>query len=528
MGTVYKAEHALLGKIAAVKVLHPELRGNEEVVNRFFNEAKATTFIKHPGIVEIFDFGYLPSGDGYIVMEFLEGESLAHALENRARLNEGEAAMILRGVCSALAAAHAKGIVHRDLKPDNIFLCPDPDSPTGERPKLLDFGIAKLSDRSLSGGTATKTGAVMGTPTYMSPEQCRGTGAVDLRSDLYSLGCILYEMVCGRPPFEAEGAGELIGAHLFMQPEPPRKHTPELSEAAERLILQLLAKKPDERPQTARELGQRLGKLAEGQGWITNTNPTASPLSSVMTLSDSAPIAARTTSPSSTPGVPPNFDPIARTMPSDANLARLAAASAPPTPTPKPTTLSLAASQSVIQNPRSRKGLWLGIGGGVAAAVTVTVVLVSRGGGDHPASSPHNGGSETSAATAATAPRPPPVTAVPRAPAVATPSPTAPSPPATTPSPAVAVTPPTPALPAEVRATPSPAEPVAVTAPARVPPRDHAAPARTPHGAAAAVSSKSRPTAPSSSSSSSHPASSAGAGSGSGSGSGKILIETDL
>src|SRR5580704_14717641 len=151
MGTVYKAEHSLLGKLAAVKVLHPELRGNEEVVNRFFNEAKATTFIKHPGIVEVFDFGYLPSGDGYLIMEFLEGESLANALKLRGQLNEGEAAMLLRGVCSALAAAHAKGIVHRDLKPDNIFLCPDPDSPLGERPKLLDFGIAKLSDASLAG-----------------------------------------------------------------------------------------------------------------------------------------------------------------------------------------------------------------------------------------------------------------------------------------------------------------------------------------------------------------------------------------
>src|SRR5260221_12889853 len=128
MGTVYKAEHALIGKLAAVKVLHPELRNNRDVVNRFFNEAKATTTIKHPGIVEIFDFGYLPSGDGYIVMEFLEGVSLARRLK-KGKLSEGKAAMIMRGVCSALAAAHAKRIVHCDLKPDNIFLSPDPDSP---------------------------------------------------------------------------------------------------------------------------------------------------------------------------------------------------------------------------------------------------------------------------------------------------------------------------------------------------------------------------------------------------------------
>ncbi|MGE5184260.1 MAG: serine/threonine protein kinase, partial [Acidobacteriota bacterium] len=277
MGTVYKAEHTLIGKLAAVKVLHPELRANRDVVNRFFNEAKATTHIKHPGIVEVFDFGYLDDGDGYIVMEFLDGVSLARRLKTRGALDEGEAAMLLRGVCSALAAAHAKQIVHRDLKPDNLFLVPDPDSPIGERVKLLDFGIAKLSDASLAGSaSATKTGAVMGTPTYMSPEQCKGTGAVDHRSDLYSLGCIFYELVCGRPPFgEDLGAGELIGAHLHMQPDPPSKHQPRISAEAEALILKLLDKRPDHRVQTALELGQKLAKLAQQHGWIT-TNPSLS------------------------------------------------------------------------------------------------------------------------------------------------------------------------------------------------------------------------------------------------------------
>jgi serine/threonine protein kinase len=172
MGTVYYAEHALIGRSAAVKVLHPELSGSKDVVNRFFNEAKATTSIKHPGIVEIFDYGYLPTGDGYIIMEFLDGVSLARRLKKGNPYGEGEAAMLVRGVCSALAAAHQKGIVHRDLKPDNIFLVEDADSPTAA--PVLDFGIAKLTDVGLAGGT--KTGAVMGTPTYMSPEQCRGTG----------------------------------------------------------------------------------------------------------------------------------------------------------------------------------------------------------------------------------------------------------------------------------------------------------------------------------------------------------------
>src|SRR5882672_2323973 len=283
MGTVYKAEHVLIGKQAAVKVLHPELRANREVVNRFFNEAKATTQIKHPGIIEIFDFGYLPSGDGYIVMEFLEGVSLARRLSARGRMEEGEAAMLLRSVCNALAAAHAKKIVHRDLKPDNIFLCPDPEAATGERPKLLDFGIAKLNEIGPT-GTATKTGSVMGTPTYMSPEQCRGTGEIDHRADLYSMGCIFYELVCGSPPFVAEGAGEMIGQHLFVAPESPRVRVPALSNDSEQLIMALLAKNPAQRPQTARELGQRLSKLAQDLGWITTTSPTGITAESLGTL----------------------------------------------------------------------------------------------------------------------------------------------------------------------------------------------------------------------------------------------------
>jgi serine/threonine-protein kinase len=277
MGTVYYAEHTLIGRSAAVKVLHPELSGSKEIVNRFFNEAKATTSIKHPGIVEVFDYGYLASGDGYLIMEFLEGMSLAHRLKAGVRYGEGEAAILVRGVCSALAAAHQKGIVHRDLKPDNIFLVDDPEAPIGERPKVLDFGIAKLTDIGLA-SAATKTGAVMGTPTYMSPEQCRGTGDVDHRADLYSLGCILYELSCGRPPFKALGAGELIGAHQHLKPSPPSKHNPNISPDMEALIVSLLDKDPACRVQSAPELGRLLAKIAIKHGYqVTMTNVTPTP-----------------------------------------------------------------------------------------------------------------------------------------------------------------------------------------------------------------------------------------------------------
>jgi serine/threonine protein kinase len=266
MGTVYCAEHVLIGKAAAIKVLHPEFSGNKDIINRFFNEAKATTSIRHPGIVEVFDYGYLPSGNAYLIMEFLEGMSLGRRLRKGGRFEESIAAVLMRSVCNALAAAHDKNIVHRDLKPDNLFLIKDPESALGERLKVLDFGIAKLTDLGLD-TMQTKTGAVMGTPTYMSPEQCRGKGEVDHRADLYSIGCILYELICGRPPFTDLGAGELIGAHLHLVPDPPSKYEPKVTPEMEALILSLLEKRPELRqPQTMPELARSLGRIAAQLG----------------------------------------------------------------------------------------------------------------------------------------------------------------------------------------------------------------------------------------------------------------------
>ncbi len=427
MGTVYKAEHTLIGKLAAVKVLHPELRANREVVDRFFNEAKATTHIKHPGIVEVFDFGYLPSGDGYIVMEFLDGMSLAKRIDKRGAIDEGQAAMILRGVCSALAAAHEKKIVHRDLKPDNIFLTPDPDSALGERPKLLDFGIAKLTDAGLAGsGTATKTGAVMGTPTYMSPEQCKGTGQVDHRSDLYSIGCIFYELVCGRPPFESDGAGELIGAHLYKQPDRPSQHKPGISKESEKLMLALLEKQPDKRPQTARDLGQLFSKIAQQHGWVTQTNPAG--LSAVAVEVEQP---ARATRDEAT----------APTMASDPNVT--------PVPPGQPTTLTLAASQSVVDaSPKRRRGvLFAAVGATVAVLGAVAVIAMTSGDDSSkpkPAAAPAPAAVRDPVPAPAAVPAPAPVPAAAPAPAPVPPPVSEPAPP---PAPPPVATPPPPKKP---------------------------------------------------------------------------------
>jgi tRNA A-37 threonylcarbamoyl transferase component Bud32 len=265
MGVVYAAEHPGIGRRAAVKILRHGLTENAEITRRFFNEARAANAIRHPSIVEVFDSGTLPSGVSYIVMEFLEGESLAGRLKRVERLSADEARGLAAQTASALAAAHDAGIVHRDLKPDNLFLVPDPRNPEAELVKVLDFGIAKLATDGAGSSVRTRTGAIMGTPAYMSPEQCRGTKEVDHRTDIYALGVILYEMVCGRPPFVSEGFGEMVHLHISQPPPPPRTLIPGLPVDLETIIISCLAKSPDERTQTMRDLYRALvGKTMPG------------------------------------------------------------------------------------------------------------------------------------------------------------------------------------------------------------------------------------------------------------------------
>jgi serine/threonine protein kinase len=303
MGTVYRAEHDLIGKAAAVKVLRGDLSREPRMVQRFFNEAVAASAIRHPGIVEVFDFGQLPTGRAYIVMEFLDGETLACRLERCKRMPELTAAVIGRGIAVALAAAHDKGIIHRDLKPDNVFLVPDSELPGGERCKVLDFGIAKLMNRNLSDTSRTRTGTFMGTPLYMSPEQARGASDLDHRADLYSLGCLLYEMITGDPPFMADGAAEILAMQLYGEPVPPSERVPELSPAFEAVVLRLLAKEPEDRFQSATEvvaaLTLALPELSERLS-SAMTMPGLTPL--VVPAQGSRPGGSRPRSPTSTLG----------------------------------------------------------------------------------------------------------------------------------------------------------------------------------------------------------------------------------
>jgi eukaryotic-like serine/threonine-protein kinase len=263
MGAVYLAAHRRLDRLAAVKMLLPELSTNEDVVRRFFTEARATSLIDHPGIVEILDCDVLPSGRAYIVMEFLRGEGLAACIRRLGDLRNDFPAVlnIAEQMAGALAEAHAKGIIHRDLKPDNVHLLRPGARGGPPKVKILDFGIAKLAEAGKI-GSKTRTGSLLGTPLYMSPEQCRSSAAVDARSDVYSLGCMLFEMVCGRPPFLGEGFGDLVVAHVS---EPPPRVTdlqPSAPAGLGDLIAEMLAKSRDDRPPSMHAVAERLRALA--------------------------------------------------------------------------------------------------------------------------------------------------------------------------------------------------------------------------------------------------------------------------
>jgi hypothetical protein len=285
MGSVWLAEHTMLGRRAAIKLLHPMFTTRPDIVMRFFNEARAATAISDPGIVQIFDFGTHSDGSAFIAMEMLEGEPLDRRLKRVGRLPIADALRILRQVANTLGVAHQRGIVHRDLKPENIFLVRDPEVIGGERAKVLDFGIAKLIGDQ---GPHTSTSQVMGTPAYMSPEQCRGAGHVDQRSDVYSLGCVLFALVTGGPPFQAEGSGDVIAMHLRERPPAPSARMRGIPRELDVLVVRCLAKEPSQRPASGTELAAEIGRLLGAASHVSV------PSSSGIIAGSSAPAAVTT------------------------------------------------------------------------------------------------------------------------------------------------------------------------------------------------------------------------------------------
>ena len=254
-GMVLTARDTELDREVALKVLNPSHHDDPEVLQRFLIEARAAARVKHPGIVTVLECGRHTHEDdelAYIAMEKLEGESLGSRLARLGTLEPDAAMEIARQVASALAAAHAAEVLHRDLKPENIFIVPDPATATGDRVKVLDFGLAKLKSSNV-----TQVTSVFGTPRYMSPEQCRSSGKIDQRSDNYALGCILFELVTGKTPFEGE-LYKIVERHQKTIAPRARELVPGVPRALDDLIAQMLAKDPGARPPTMAAVQRRL------------------------------------------------------------------------------------------------------------------------------------------------------------------------------------------------------------------------------------------------------------------------------
>ena len=262
MGKVFLAEHPVIGRKAALKVIHPQFARNTEVVARFVNEARAVTQIGHAHIVEVTDFGHTDAGDFYFIMEYLDGDKLSDQVGRR--FSPARAISIAVQIADALEASHQQGVIHRDLKPDNILLVAREDTP--DFVKVFDFGLAKLTHKSPGvPAVDTEIGIVMGTPYYMSPEQCDARLELDHRADIYALGVILFQMLTGRLPFSGEGYGEVMAQHLTSPAPAVRSLAPEVPPALDAIVGRAMAKDREERFQTMAELREALLAAAHGE-----------------------------------------------------------------------------------------------------------------------------------------------------------------------------------------------------------------------------------------------------------------------
>jgi len=253
MGSVYLAEHVVIEKKFALKVLAPELARRPDLVARFLQEARSASRIGHENVIDISDFGQSPDGLVFIAMEFLDGKDLGEIVRGQGAMDWGQVRDIVLQICRALRAAHDKGIVHRDMKPENIFLVQREGQP--HFVKILDFGIAKVMGLDPNGPRLTRTGMIFGTPEYMAPEQAEGKDT-DHRADIYAVGCILYHLITGQTPFIAESFMTMLTKHLMEDPVPPSTRRPDLiiSPEMDALVLKALEKDRDHRWQSMAEL----------------------------------------------------------------------------------------------------------------------------------------------------------------------------------------------------------------------------------------------------------------------------------
>src|SRR5258708_1084114 len=367
MGAVYMAEHPVIGSRVAIKFLHPQYATDNKIVDRFFNEARAVNVIGHDNILKILDLNVTDDNRHYFIMEFLHGKSLQELVKPDAAIPLEVAGPILTQICEALQAAHDHKIIHRDLKPDNVYLIVHKGKKNFV--KVGDFGIAKLTDDPGQSSGKTQTGMVMGTPAYMSPEQAGGmTTRIDARSDIYSLGCMMYQMACGKLPFPGSSFGEVLIGHLQLPPPSLREVNPEIPEGYEAVIMKCLEKRQENRYQSMKQLHDALLGAME-QLDISRELPVA----------DAAEVAAAfsgTRTKSNPPGTTARTPP--RPSPRPALQKRPSGPGQVGRATPQ---AQQATTYQPPPSPRSRTGLIAGLGfAGLAAAVGVIFFVVQQQG----------------------------------------------------------------------------------------------------------------------------------------------------
>jgi serine/threonine-protein kinase len=264
MGEVYLAEHCMLGRRCAIKVIRPEQAGDARVLARFEREVRMTARLSHWNTIEIFDFGRTEDGALYYAMEYLPGLSLENIIEQHGPMPAERVIHLLRQICQSLREAHGLGLIHRDIKPANLFAAQR--GGMYDVAKLLDFGLVKPTAEDAS-AHLTHDGAISGTPLFMSPEQASGTGNVDARSDIYSLGAVAYALLTGRPPFERESRMEVLVAHIREEATPPSQLEPDVPADLEHIVLRCLAKTPADRYQSAASLEEALACCEAADQW---------------------------------------------------------------------------------------------------------------------------------------------------------------------------------------------------------------------------------------------------------------------
>jgi serine/threonine-protein kinase len=273
MGAVYRGTHVLMDKTVAIKVLHPALAADDKIVARFSREAKAASRISHPHALNVTDFGESDNGVVFLIMEYLRGKTLKEVIHEDGPMPLPRVIEIVRQVCGALEAAHGEGVVHRDLKSDNIMLL---EVGGGDWAKVLDFGIAKITEKVGQDPALTAPNLIIGTPQYMSPEQCSQASEIDARSDIYSFGIILFEMLVGHVPFTGESPTAIMMKHIQDAPPSILEERKDLPAAVGRVVARALAKRPEDRFQTVSELSESLAQTAEDLPLVAATNTGAS------------------------------------------------------------------------------------------------------------------------------------------------------------------------------------------------------------------------------------------------------------